>query len=341
MKKTRLAIIGLGMAVKPHALSLRDLKDEAEVAAVFSPSSARREAFAAERGFPVCADAEAIFTDATIDAVMLLTPPNTHLDLVRRAARAGKHILLEKPLEISLARAEELVSAAEDAEVKLAIVLQHRFRPVSVALAELMRDGRLGTLVSVSAKLSNWRPQSYYDQPGRGTRARDGGGVLLTQGIHTLDNYLHIVGVPAELFAFANTSLAHRMECEDTVAASLRYANGATASLNATIAAYPGFSERIDCSGTRGTATLMGGQLDVHWLDGRTQTVGVAQMLGGGADPMAFTHHAHMAVIEDFLDAIENDRDPRIDGASVLPVQRFIDALLESAATRQVVRFSA
>jgi predicted dehydrogenase len=183
-----------------------------------------------------------------------------------------------------------------------------------------------------------WRPQSYYDVPGRGTRARDGGGVLLTQGIHTLDNFLHIVGPPGELFAFAETSAVHRMECEDVVAAALRYANGAPVSIHASVVAYPGFAERIEVSGTLGTATLASGQLDVRWLDGRNHTVGAAQMLGGGADPMAFSHHAHQVVIEDFLDAVEGGRAPRISGASVVVVQRHVDALLESAACRQVVR---
>jgi predicted dehydrogenase len=212
-------------------------------------------------------------------------------------------------------------------------------RPASMAMKLLVASGALGEMTCASVDMRWWRPQSYYDQPGRGTRARDGGGVLLTQGIHTIDNFMHIVGAPSELVAFANTSAAHRMECEDVVAAALRYPNGATATLNATVAAYPGFAERIDYCGTRGTATLAGGQLEVRYLDGRSETVGVAESLGGGADPMAFTHHAHMAVIEDFLEAIDNGREPRIAGAGVLPVQRLIDALLTSAATRRVLPF--
>ena len=170
MQKTRIGIIGLGMASAPHAKSLQELTDRVQVAAAFSPSAERRQAFAAAYGFPVCDSAEAIFSDPSIGAVLLLTPPNTHLDLVRRASEAGKHILLEKPLEISLERAEELVDVAERGGVKLGIVLQHRFRPISVALAELIREGRLGEIVSASARLYNWRPQSYYDQPGRGTK---------------------------------------------------------------------------------------------------------------------------------------------------------------------------
>ena len=338
---TRVALIGAGMAAAPHLASLRELAPRVEVAWVAGRTPERIGAAAAQLpGARATTDIDAVLRDTSVQAAILLTPPNTHRDLVAALAAAGKHVLLEKPLGVDSRDAEQVVDACRRAGVKLGVMLQHRQRPAAIAMRELVVSGALGEMTCASVDMRWWRPQSYFDQPGRGTRARDGGGVLLTQGIHTLDNFLHIVGAPSELTAFANTSRAHRMECEDTVAAALRYADGATASLNATIAAYPGFSERIDWSGTLGTATLTGGQLDVHWLDGRTHTVGVAQMLGGGADPMAFTHDAHMAVIEDFLDAIENDRPPRIDGASVLPVQRLIDALLESAATRRIVEFS-
>ena len=171
------------MAVTPHAKSLLDLKGRARVAYAFSPSKERREKFARSFSFPLCDRLETILEDRSVDAVLILTPPNTHLELVQRCAAAGKHILLEKPLEITLERSERLVQAARN--VTLGIVLQHRFRPAAEKLHQLV--GRLGELVSASAAIPNWRPQSYYDQPGRGTKARDGGGVLLTQGIHTLD----------------------------------------------------------------------------------------------------------------------------------------------------------
>ena len=203
-RKVGIGIIGLGMASAPHAKSLLDLKSRARSSQPSVLSSERREAFAAAYGFPVRDSAEAIFDDPAVEALLLLTPPNTHLDLVRRAASAGKHILLEKPLEISLERAEELVTVAEKAGIKLGIVLQHRFRPISIALSGLIREGRLGDIVSASARLYNWRPQSYYDQPGRGTKARDGGGVLLTQAIHTLDLMISLAGLPVEVTGYAD-----------------------------------------------------------------------------------------------------------------------------------------
>lgn len=332
MKK--IGIIGLGMASGPHARSLQDLKERVEVKAAFSPSAERRRAFAEAHGFPAVDRADAIFSDPSIDAVLLLTPPNTHLDLVRQAAVAGKHVLLEKPLEISLERAEELVATAEKAGVKLGVVLQHRFRPISVALSGIIRDGRLGDIVSASARLYNWRPQSYYDQPGRGTKARDGGGVLLTQAIHTLDLMISLAGLPVEVTGYAVTSPVHRMETEDLAFAATKFENGGIGAISATTAAYPGIPDAVDVIGTKGMARIEGAKMIAHFHDG-TEEIADDGALGGGAgaDPMAFPHQHHCAVIEDFLDAIENNRNPAVTGREALKVHRLIAAMLRSSET--------
>lgn len=332
MKK--IGIIGLGMASAPHAKSLQDLKGRVEVKAAFSPSAARRTAFAAAYGFPVADTVDPILSDSSIDAVLLLTPPNTHLDLVRQAASAGKHVLLEKPLEIDLERAQTLVGVAEGAGIKLGIVLQHRFRPVSVALAGLIRDGELGDIVSASARLHNWRPQSYYDQPGRGTRARDGGGVLLTQAIHTLDLMISLAGLPVEVTGYAVTSPVHRMETEDLAFAATKFANGGIGAISATTTAYPGIPDAVDIIGTKGMARIEGAKMIAHFHDGTEKTVDDGALGGGaGADPMAFPHQHHRAVIEDFLDAITRDREPAVTGREAMKVHRLIAAILRSSET--------
>lgn len=342
MTPPRVGIIGLGMAVGPHAQGLRDLEHRVEVAGAFSPSAERREAFARSTGFPVNATADELFDDPTIDGLLLLTPPNTHLDLVSRAAAKGKHILLEKPLEITFERSKLLVAAAEKAKVKLAICLQHRFRPVAVAMAELMRDERLGTLVSASARLSNWRPQSYYDQPGRGRKDRDGGGVLLTQAIHTLDLLISLAGLPDEVMAYATTSPVHKMETEDLAMGAMRFANGALGVISATTCAYPGFPDAIDLIGTKGSARLDGARLQIALQDGTTTAVLDDDGIGGaGANPMAFSHHHHRGVIVDFLDAIETGKDPSITGREALKAHRLIEAILESARSGKSCRVPA
>ena len=325
----RLGIVGLGMAVTPHAKSLLDLKDRAEVAYAFSPSAARRDKFASQFKFPLCDRLETILEDRSVGAVLILTPPNTHLELVRRFASAKKHVLLEKPLEISTSNAEALVGTCKTAGVKLGVVLQHRFRPAAEKLREVLSD--LGRIVSASAMIPTWRPQSYYDQPGRGTKARDGGGVLLTQGIHTLDLFLSFTGEAAEVKSFITTTPVHRMETEDLACAAVRFKSGALGVVHATTAAYPGFPERIELIGTAGAALLYGTSLNVQFMNGKSIDFRTESGGGGtGADPMAFPHDWHRGVLADFLDAIEHDREPRISGAEGLKVHRFIDQLLQT-----------
>jgi UDP-N-acetyl-2-amino-2-deoxyglucuronate dehydrogenase len=338
MPKHRIAIIGLGMAVTPHAKSLVDLKDRVEVVAAFSPSAARRKSFGEKFPFPLAGDLDAILADKSLDCVEILTPPNTHLDLVRKCAEAGKHILLEKPLEITTERSLALVDAARKAGVTLGVVLQHRFRPAALKLREMLRAGELGRIVNCSTTIRLWRPQSYYDVEGRGTKARDGGGVLITQGIHTLDLMLSLVGPIAEVRGYAMTSSVHRMETEDLVAAAVKLENGAIGTIDATTAAYPGFPERIEIVGEKATASLIGSDLVVAHHDGRVTEMKTEYGGGGtGADPMAFPNDWHRAAIADFLDAIDGKREPMVSGREALKVHRLIDALLEAGRTGKTV----
>ena len=206
-----------------------------------------------------------------------------------------------------------------------------------MALAALIASGELGELTGASCSMRWWRPQSYYDEPGRGTLARDGGGVLITQAIHTLDLMISLTGLPAQVTALARTSAVHRMECEDTVTAVLSFANGAIGSIDATTAAYPGFPERIALNFTLGSATLEAGQMQAELVDGRRLSTGTHQATGTGANVMAFDHHAHQAVIADFLQAIRSGSTPAVSGRSALQVHRLIAALTESAQSGRAV----
>ncbi len=329
MTRTRIAVLGLGMGVTPHAKGLIDLADQVEVAYAFSPSEARRSAFAERFPFPLTDRLETILDDRSVDAVLIVTPPNTHAELAQRCAAAGKHVLLEKPVEITTQRAEATIAACREAGVKLGIVLQHRFRPAAVRLAQILADGELGQIVGCSTAIRLWRPQDYYDEPGRGTFERDGGGVLLSQGIHTLDLMLSLAGPIASVKGYATTTHVHRMETEDMVCAAVRFANGAFGTIDATTAAYPGFLERIELVGDQGSALLIGTELLVQLHDGRRIAVQPDGSAGGtGADPMDYPHDNHRAVMADFIGAIRDDRDPRVTGEEALKVHRLIDALL-------------
>ncbi|MDB5964557.1 MAG: gfo/Idh/MocA family oxidoreductase [Polaromonas sp.] len=335
--RLRVGVVGAGPGAGPHFDSLRDLADEVEVAWVCARDAAKLALANTPPGAVLTTRFEDLLEDAQLAAVLVLTPAGTHLEFASRAAAAGKHVLVEKPLEVDLDKAARLVQRCEAHGVTLAVMLQHRLSHAALALRRLLDEGKLGTLLSGSASVRWWRPQSYYDVPGRGTLARDGGGVLMTQAIHTLDLLLSLTGMPESVFAAAVTSAVHRMECEDTVAAVLSYSHGAIVSIDATTAAYPGFPERIALNYSGGSATLESGELHAELHDGGKIRGGSKSTSGSGANMMAFDHAQHRAVLQDFLRAVRTGTEPAVSGRSALDVQRLIAAMLESSARRAPV----
>ena len=339
--RLRIAVVGAGLGSAPHLKSLQDLADRVELVWIYSRSHERLAGLKVPTNTRKTTRLEDILEDTSIAAVLVLTPPHAHLEVVQQVARAGKHVLVEKPLEIDLIRATALVGACDTAGVTLGIMLQHRLRESALHLAKLISTGKMGNLVSASASVRWWRPQSYYDVPGRGTVARDGGGVLMTQAIHTLDLLISLAGMPERITGLASTSAVHTMACEDTAAALLHWPSGAIGVVQATTAAYPGFAERIELNFTQGTATLESGVLQVAWMDGKTLTVGATQTSGGGADPMAFNHDAHRAVLQDFFTALLSKTQPSVTGRSALAVQRVIEAIMRSSKQNETVFMDA
>ena len=323
-----IAVIGLGNALEPHAKSLLDLKDRARVVWAAAPNHGRPQEAAARYGFPATTDIQAAIHDPAVDAVMVLTPVSAHLPIAHAAFAAGKHVLCEKPLEASTERAGQLIAAARGADRKLGVVLQLRFRVGSRRLKQVLDEGALGTVQAASMSVPWWRPQSYYDQPGRGTKAVDGGGVLMIQAIHTLDLFRWMLGVRSVEAAQVCTTDLHRMETEDYAAALVRLGNGAPGTIMATVAAYPGSTEWIHVIGSRGTARLEGGSLRLSFIDGREEVLADSSGSGSGANVMGFSHEPHKAVLADFLDAIEQGRDPAITGEDALATQRLIDDII-------------
>lgn len=334
MKKHRVGIIGLGMALKPHIHSLLDLKDRVEGIVGFSPSLERREKFVRDYASPVVDSLDTLLGDPSIDAVVILTPPWTHDELTRKAAAAGKHILLEKPLDVNTERATALVTCCQHANVTLGVVFQHRFRPGSLKLREMLQNNELGKVLSVSTSVRWWRGPEYYAELGRGMHARDGGGVLLTQAIHSLDLLVHLVGMPASVMAIVDNSGLRKIDTEDKVAAVVRWENGASGVIDATTVAYPGYPERIEIAGTLGSAVLEIEQLTVALKDGTRFVHGGKDVGASSADPMAFSHVHHKKMIEEFLNAIDEGRAPMNSGVSALGVQRLIDAVIRSGRER-------
>ncbi len=337
MKKHRVGLIGLGMAIRPHVASLIELGDRVEVVG-YAPSQQRREQFAKSYPFPVVDTLEALLDDRSIDSVIIMTPPWTHDELTRRAAAAGKNVLLEKPLDVTAERSAALVDFCKKAGVVFGVVFQHRFRAASVMLKKLLEQRTLGDILSASASIRWWRGPDYFAQPGRGMQARDGGGVLLTQAIHTLDLFVHLVGMPKSLMAMADNSGLRKLDTEDRVAAAVRWENGASGVIDATNLAYPGFPERIEIAGALGSAVLEVESLTVQLKDGKVIKHEGPEAIGSSADPMAFSNEAHRVLIEEFLTAIDEHREAMNSGQSALAVQRLIDALLLSGKEHREVQ---
>jgi predicted dehydrogenase len=323
------ALVGLGPAALPHLRSLQDLTDRIE----FRYAFARRPD--ADRVLPYTGPVQLtdsldlILQDPEVQAVIVATPPATHLEICQRCFAAGKHVLLEKPLEVNFERSARLVELAEKAGLRLGLVLQHRYREASVALANILQEGQLGEVQAASVRIPWWRSQAYYNEPGRGTMARDGGGVLLTQAIHTLDLFRSLVGVRSVKSAVVRQTKLHKMETEDYVSALLVLGNGAPGDLMATTAMFSGFSETIEIIGSLGSARLSGANLEVHFLEGQPFSIRSEGGTGSGANMMDFSHEPHRALLTEFLDAIQENRKPRVNGRDALATQQLIVELLK------------
>jgi predicted dehydrogenase len=329
-----IGVIGLGAGAEPHLSSLADLSDFMPVRIAATASAARAAARQAQLPFTVTTDINAVLADPGVEAVIVITPANTHLEIASACLRAGKHVLVEKPIELTSARGQEMVDLAVAMNLRLGVMLQHRMRPGARRLHALITEGALGEIVSGSAIVNWWRPQTYYDEPGRGTLARDGGGVLLTQAIHTLDLFRHLVGVSEIKAAQVGTTTLHRMETEDQVHALVGLGAGAPGVIIASTAAYPGSPERIELFGTLGSASLIGGALNATWLDGRVEYLQAEGKSGSGASIMDFAHDAHRAVIADFGEAIREGRLPIVPGHEAVLTQELIESILAASVAR-------
>ncbi len=330
------ALVGVGMVSSTYADALSKLHGTVHLTGVLSRSTSSAAAFIDKYPSMMSSTAPAptlykdineIADDPQVHFVILTTPPDARVSLVSTLASAGKPILMEKPVERTLEAATSLVELCEAHKIPLGIMLQHRSRPSAIALQDVIRSGKTGTLKAVEISVPWWREQGYYDQPGRGTYARDGGGVLISQAIHTLDLALQYTGPVESVSALTATTGFHQMEAEDFVAAGLRFSNGAVGSLFSSTASFPGRTEEITLHFEHASVGLKSSLLTLDWQDGHTTTIGEDAASGAGADPMAFTSDWHKFMIEDFANVVSNGGQPMASGRSALQVHALIDAL--------------
>lgn len=310
MSKIRFAIVGAGAIAPIHFQAIRNVKN-AQVVAIYGRSVDKVEEAAAKFSVDGYTDYEAMLSRKDIDAVTICTPSGLHAKLGIQAAQAGKHVIVEKPIDISLEKADALIQTCRQAGVRLGVIFQRRFSPGAQELKKILSDGKLGRLLFGGCYLKLYRSQQYYDSADwRGTWQMDGGGVLMNQGIHYIDLLQYFMGSVAEITANCST-LGHAIEVEDTAAAVLQFASGAMGVIEGTTCAYPGLVSRIDIYGTEGTAILENEVLTKVYLTSGEEyhAKAFAKEQGVNVDNSMFTLQ-----YQDFADALQAGREPSVNG---------------------------
>jgi UDP-N-acetyl-2-amino-2-deoxyglucuronate dehydrogenase len=336
-------IIGAGTIGAVHADAIAMLPD-ARLTAVTDVAAGSAQTFAAARGCAAEPTLDALLARPDVDVVCVCVPSGLHAEVGIRAAKAGKHLVVEKPLDVTLEAADRLLAAVREARVGLTVVSQHRFDPGVAELKRLIDDGALGRPLLGEAVTKWYRTQAYYDSAGwRGTWELDGG-ALLNQGIHYADLLLWCLGPASEVTAVTATQ-AHDIEVEDTALAIVRFASGALGTLSASTAVYPGFPQRLEITGTEGTATVEDGRLvRVALRSGDAEDAGpppVAPAQGAAANPGALDVDVHAAQLADLLAAVDEGRPPAVTGEAGRATLALILAVYESARTGHPVRLGS
>jgi len=343
-------LVGCGVVGAVHAGALGELaqRGQGHLAGVVDSDPARVEAFGWTWGVPATSSLEQALARPDIQLVHVCVPSGLHAAIGIQAARAGKHVLVEKPIDVTLEAADRLIAACRDAGVTLGVVSQHRFDPGFRALQAMVREGTLGALLLGEARVKWYRSAAYYESaPWRGTRELDGGGALINQSIHYVDLLLALCGPVERVIAYTATA-AHQLEVEDIATASLRFRNGAMGTILGSTAIFPGLSERLEISGSDGSAILEDGEL--VYVATR-ETVGAVGSHGSPSPwegamvrerPEAAPHAPpyggrHTDQIADVIEAIAAGRAPTVTAEDAREALALILAIYRSAATHREV----
>ena len=342
------AVVGCGMIARFHVAALKEIPD-ARVAGVVSRSADTGTKFVSDLKLdcPVFTSIEDAVRAPGVDAVIVTTPSGAHKEPSLIAAAAGKHVVVEKPLEITGERCQDIIDACDRAGVKLCTIFPSRFGDANLALKAAITDGKFGRLTLGETSCKWWRSQAYYDEGGwKGTQALDGGGALMNQAIHNVDLLLWMMGDVTHVTGFTATLAHERIEVEDTAVAVLRFASGALGVIQATTSVHPGYPKRIAIHGNAGSAEIEQDDV-IRWdftpetpadLDVKKRFAAKVGASGGAADPKAISHEGHRRQLADFVHAIRTNTTPKVDGREGRKAVDVIRAIYESNATGRVVK---
>lgn len=346
MAQTGFAIVGCGMIANFHAEAIKLIRGAKVVACLSSRRESAEKFAAANPGAKVYDTLEALLADPAVDIVTVCTPSGAHLEPAVKAAKAGKHVVVEKPMEITLKRCDAILEACRQNNVLLCPIFPSRFSPANIALKQAIDEGRFGRLTLGDTYVKWWRTQQYYDQGGwRGTWALDGGGAYMNQAIHNVDLLYWLMGDVAEVSAQTATLAHDRIEVEDVGVACLKFANGALGVMEATTSAWPGHLKKTEIHGTRGSViveqdSILSWQFEKPKAKDATilEKFAKSASTGGASDPKAISCQGHMEQLKDFLKAIQTGQPPKVTGAEGRKSIEIILAIYQAARTGKTVK---
>lgn len=359
-RKIRFALVGAGIIGTHHGKVMSELAADVELVAVVDHDREKAEKLTAERGGEAFTSLTEALTAAEFDAVAVCTPTGAHGEVAIEALEAGKHVVIEKPAEVTLEKTDAIIAAAKKAGTKVTVISQHRFDPSTEIVIDAIRKGELGRLTSGIASIDWWRGQNYYDSGAwRGTWELDGGGALMNQGVHTVDLLVAAMGRPVEVFAYTATLAHERIEVEDVAAGVVKFESGALGILHGSTAAFPGLSARLQVHGDKGSAIIDSDQLTyIHTTPagaesdekffgaaGRPTNQVDRYALPDGSMPSAGSNpgqlsDAHRYQYENFLAALRGEEEIRVGLAENRQSISVILGVYESARTGKPVRLA-
>ncbi|HYP07861.1 MAG TPA: Gfo/Idh/MocA family oxidoreductase [Bryobacteraceae bacterium] len=336
----RVGIIGTGAISWKHAQAYRNIGYEITACTDINEASGRK--FAEANGGEFVRTYEAVCRHPKVDFVDVCTFPDFRLQPIEICAEARKHVQVQKPIATNLKTASEMIARAKKAGIVLGVVSQHRFDDSSRFLKKAIADGRLGKILQADAYVKWFRSAEYYSRPVKGSWAAEGGGALINQAVHQVDVLLWLVGNVKELFAYWQLAAKHAIESEDVIAALMRYENGATGVIQASTAFWPGYSERLEIHGTKGTAVITGDKLtawDVENDSGEPAPL-ASDVASGASDPMAISLEPFERQFLDFGEACKTGRAPLVSGEEGYRALEVVTSAYESCRTGEKIKLS-
>ncbi len=339
MGNIRFALIGCG-AIAKHHMSAMKLIEGGEIVGVYGAVPAQAETFSKEYGLHMYNTLEELLADKSIDAVSICTPSGTHAELAIRAMESGKHVLVEKPMALTIEDCKAVIEATKKYNKKCEVVSQLRFSKTVQAVKKAIDEGYLGQIVNVGLYMKYYRSDEYYAMSDwRGTWKHDGGGALMNQGIHGIDLMRYFVGSPSKITAVCKT-LARDIETEDTAAAILEYPNGAIGVIEGTTSVYPGYNRRLEICGTKGSIILEEDKI-VNWdTDAPKVEVENVTTVSGASDPNSISAVGHASQYTDIITAIKNDGEVSNGADSGAATVAVILGIYEAAKSGNKINFN-